>query len=116
MSHPTSSRRIAAPPQGPYALGAADPDVNAAVIEAVNSGSFSTFNPPEEVELAELLISLHPWCAGGMARFARGGGEIDMLAARIARTATGRERIAICGYHGWTDWYIAANFADDSPG
>lgn len=51
------------------------------------------------MELAELLIELHPWCAGGMARFARGGGEIDMLAARIARAATGRDRIAICGYH-----------------
>jgi hypothetical protein len=51
-----------------------------------------------------------------MARFARGGGEIDMLAARIARSATNRDRIAICGYHGWTDWYIGANYADKSPG
>ena len=119
--------------------------VNAAVIKVIEGGSFSTLNPPEEVELAELLISLHPWCAGGMARFARGGGEIDMLAARIARyvprysksghqlmqknwggmlslspglcrAATQRDRIAICGYHGWTDWYIAANHPDPSPG
>ncbi len=51
-----------------------------------------------------------------MARFARGGGEIDMLAARIARAATNRDRIAICGYHGWTDWYIGANFDDNSAG
>ena len=63
-----------------------------------------------------MLIDLHPWCAGGMARFARGGGEVDMLAARIARSATNRDRIAICGYHGWTDWYIGANFEDPSPG
>ena len=70
----------------------------------------------EEVELAEVLIDLHPWCKGGMARFARGGGEVDMLAARIARSATNRDRIAICGYHGWTDWYIGANFDDESAG
>lgn len=103
---------------GPYALGAADPDVNAAVIKVVEAGSFSTLNPPEEVELAELLIELHPWCKGGMVRYARGGGEINMLAARIARAATNRDRIAVCGYHGWVDWYIAANYqgADSSEG
>jgi glutamate-1-semialdehyde 2,1-aminomutase len=97
---------------GPYALGAADPDVNAAVIEAVGKGSFSTLNPPEEVELAEMLLELHPWCKGGMVRYARGGGEVNMLAARIARTATNRDRIAVCGYHGWVDWYIAANYQE----
>eukprot|EP01047_Picozoa_sp_COSAG01_P010677 COSAG01_NODE_457_length_16751_cov_34.906918_9_plen_213_part_00 len=65
------------------------------------------------MELAELLLELHPWCAGGMVRYARGGGEINMLAARIARAATNRDRIAVCGYHGWTDWYIAANYQGD---
>lgn len=82
---------------GMCALGPADPDVNAAVVEAVGRGSFSTLLAPEEVELAEVLVGLHPWCAGGMARFARGGGEINMLAARIARAATQRDRIAVCG-------------------
>lgn len=63
-----------------------------------------------------MLVQLHPWCAAanGMARFARGGGEINMLAARIARAKTGRDRIAVCGYHGWADWYIAANHTDSS--
>lgn len=88
---------------GCFALGAADPDVNRAVHEAVNAGSFSTLNAPEEVELAELLLELHPWCQGGQVRFARGGGEIDMMAVRIARAHTGRDKVAICGYHGWTD-------------
>jgi glutamate-1-semialdehyde 2,1-aminomutase len=53
---------------GMCALGTADPDVNAAVVEAVERGSFSTLLPPEEVELASVLVELHPWCAGGMVR------------------------------------------------
>lgn len=96
---------------GAFALGAADPDVNAAVHEAVERGSFSTFNVPEEVELAELLLKLHPWCKGGMVRYARGGGEINSIAIRIARAYTGKDVIAFCGYHGWCDWYLAANVA-----
>jgi glutamate-1-semialdehyde 2,1-aminomutase len=94
---------------GAFALGAADPDVNAAVHEAVERGSFSTLNAPEEVELAELLLKLHPWCKGGMVRYARGGGEINSIAIRIARAYTGKDVIAFCGYHGWCDWYLAAN-------
>ena len=98
---------------GCFALGAADPDVNAAVHEAVERGSFSTLNAPEEVELAELLLELHPWAKGGMVRFARGGGEVNSIAVRIARAHTGRDVVAFCGYHGWCDWYIAANIARD---
>ena len=90
-------------------LGAADPDVNAAVTAAVDAGSFSSLNCPEEVELAELLLKLHPWAAGGKVRYARGGGEICMMAVRLARAHTGKDKVAICGYHGWTDWYLAAN-------
>ena len=97
---------------GACILGAADPDVNAAVIRAVHSGSMSTLNCPEEVELAELLCELHPWAE--MVRFARTGGEAMSIAVRIARAATGRDIIAFCGYHGWHDWYLAANLAEDS--
>lgn len=97
---------------GACVLGFADPDVDAAVLEAVRAGSMSTLNCPEEVELAELLIELHPWAE--MARFCRGGGEAMAMAARIARTATGRDKIAFCGYHGWHDWYLAANLAEDN--
>jgi len=90
-------------------LGFADPDVEVAVIDAVRSGAMTTLNCPEEVELAELLIELHPWAE--MARYARSGGEIMAVAVRIARAATGREKIAFCGYHGWHDWYLAANLS-----
>lgn len=97
---------------GACVLGAADPDVDAAVIAAVRDGSMSTLNAPEEVELADLLCDLHPWAS--MVRYARGGGEAMAVAVRIARARTGRDRIAFCGYHGWHDWYLAANLAEHS--
>ncbi|GBD95713.1 MAG TPA: aminotransferase class III-fold pyridoxal phosphate-dependent enzyme [Nitrospirae bacterium] len=97
---------------GACILGYADPDVDRAVKNAIDSGTMCTLNCPEEVELAELLCELHPWA--DMVRFARGGGEAMSVAVRIARAATGRDRVAFCGYHGWHDWYLAANLADDS--
>ena len=96
---------------GACPLGYADPDVDGAVTEAVRLGSMSTLNCPEEVELAELLCDLHPWA--DQVRFARTGGEAMAIAARLVRAATGRDAIAFCGYHGWHDWYLAANLADD---
>jgi len=93
-------------------LGAADPDVDAAVREAIAAGSMSTLNAPEEVELAEVLCELHPWAE--MVRYARCGGEAMAVAVRIARAHTRRDRIAFCGYHGWHDWYLSANLAEDT--
>lgn len=92
---------------GATVLGYADEDVNKAVIDVINKGSASSLNAPEEIELAEKLIELHPWA--DMARFARSGGEAMSIAVRIARAATGKDKIVFCGYHGWTDWYLAAN-------
>ncbi|NQU61766.1 MAG: aminotransferase class III-fold pyridoxal phosphate-dependent enzyme [Rhodospirillales bacterium] len=96
---------------GTSVLGIGNPEINAAVAKAMDAGNMSTLNCPEEVELAELLIDLHPWA--DMVRYARTGGEILSIAVRIARAATGRDRIAFCGYHGWGDWYLAANIFDD---
>jgi glutamate-1-semialdehyde 2,1-aminomutase len=96
---------------GACILGAADPDVDEAVKRAIDAGSTSTLNAPEEVELAELLCQLHPWA--DMVRFARSGGEAMAIAVRIARAHTGRDRVAFCGYHGWHDWYLAANLAEE---
>ena len=92
---------------GSCLLGYADPDVTAAVQRRIALGSMSTLNAAEEVELAELLIELHPWAE--QVRYARSGGESMAVAVRIARAATGRDKIAFCGYHGWCDWYLAAN-------
>ncbi len=96
---------------GACVLGMADPDVDGAVKKAIDAGTASCLNCPEEVELAELLCELHPWAS--MVRYARGGGEAMAMAARIVRAHTGRETIAFCGYHGWHDWYLSANLADD---
>ncbi len=95
---------------GTSPLGFADSDVDAAVVDAALGGNMATLNCAEEVELAELLIDLHPWAH--MVRFARCGGEIMAIAIRIARAATGREKVAVCGYHGWHDWYLASNIGD----
>ena len=95
---------------GTCILGYADDAVNQAVKRAIDQGSMCTLNCPEEVALAEKLIELHPWA--GMARFARTGGEACTIAVRIARAASGKDKVAFCGYHGWGDWYLSANLAD----
>ena len=95
---------------GTNILGYGHPEVDASVMETIKSGNMSTLNAPEEVSLAEKLIDLHPWA--DMARFARSGGEANAIAIRIARAATGKENVAICGYHGWHDWYISANLGN----
>jgi glutamate-1-semialdehyde 2,1-aminomutase len=96
---------------GACILGYADDDVNRAVHEAVDKGSMATLNCPEEVDLAELLLRLHPWAE--MVRYAKTGGEAMAVAVRIARARTGKDTVAFCGYHGWHDWYLAANLADN---
>jgi glutamate-1-semialdehyde 2,1-aminomutase len=97
---------------GACILGYADEDVDAAVIGSIHKGVNSSLNCPEEVELAEALIDLHPWF--DMVRYARGGGEALSIAVRIARAKTKRDTVLFSGYHGWTDWYLAANLADKS--
>lgn len=96
---------------GTNALGYGHPEVDEAVRRTIDAGNMSTFNCPEEVYLAEKLIELHPWA--DMVRFARSGGEANAIAIRIARAATGKDKVAVCGYHGWHDWYLSANLGDD---
>src|SRR5690606_26560598 len=79
--------------------------------KAIRKGVASSLSCVEEVELAELLSSLHPWAEH--VRFARTGGEAMAMAVRIARAFTGREKIAFCGYHGWHDWYHSANLSSE---
>jgi glutamate-1-semialdehyde 2,1-aminomutase len=97
---------------GACILGYADDDVDSAVIESIHKGVNSTLNCPEEIELAEALIDLHPWF--DMVRYARSGGEALSIAVRIARAKSKKDIVLFSGYHGWTDWYLAANLADKS--
>jgi len=96
---------------GTNILGYGHPEVDDAVRSTIDFGNMSTLNCPEEVYLAERLIELHPWA--DMVRLARSGGEANAIAIRIARAAVGKSTVAICGYHGWHDWYLAANLGDD---
>lgn len=96
---------------GTNTLGYSNDVVNEAVMKVVRDGNMTTLNCPEEVYLAEKIIELNkPW-AGGV-RYTRGGGEANSMCVRIARAFTGKDKIAICGYHGWHDWYVAVNLGD----
>jgi glutamate-1-semialdehyde aminotransferase len=96
---------------GACILGYADDDVDDAVKKAIDAGTMTTLNCPEEVESAELLLKLHSWA--DMVRYAKTGGEAMAIAVRIARAHTKKDNVAFCGYHGWHDWYLSANLADD---
>lgn len=96
---------------GSCLLGFRDPDVNSSVNRRLNLGSMCSLNPPEEVELADLLCDIHPWA--DQVRFVRCGGEACAVAVRIARATTDRSIVAVCGYHGWHDWYLAANLGEN---
>jgi len=92
---------------GTNILGYSHPDIDNSVKGVISSGNMSTLNAPEEVWLAEKLLEINPW-AGGV-RFARSGGEANAIAIRIARALSGKDGVAVCGYHGWHDWYLSAN-------
>ena len=96
---------------GTNILGYGDPTVDAGVKKIVEKGNMSTLNCPEEVMLAEKLIDLHPWF--DMVKLTRTGGEANSVAIRIARAASGKDNVAVCGYHGWHDWYLSANLNTD---
>ncbi len=96
---------------GAIILGHADDVVDDAVKAQIDRGSIYTLNSPLELELAEELAITLP--SAEMVRYTKGGGEACAVAARIARGTTGRDKILICGYHGWHDWYQAANFGVD---
>jgi glutamate-1-semialdehyde aminotransferase len=92
---------------GTNTLGYGNEDVDDAVLQTIKNGNMSTLNCPEEVWLAEKLIEINPWAH--MVRFARSGGEANAISIRIARAASGKDGVAICGYHGWHDWYLSIN-------
>ena len=97
---------------GTNILGYCHNEVDNAVKTVIKNGNLTTLNCPEEVFLAEKLLSMHPWAE--KVKFARTGGEANAIAIRIARSASGRKKVAFCGYHGWHDWYLAANLRNKS--
>ena len=97
---------------GTNILGYNNLEVDQAVKKTIKKGNMSTLNCPEEVYLSEKLIKMNPWAQ--MAKFTRTGAEANSVAIRIARAASGKDNIAVCGYHGWHDWYLAANIKNRS--
>ncbi|WP_420187046.1 aminotransferase class III-fold pyridoxal phosphate-dependent enzyme [Bacteroides pyogenes] len=95
---------------GTNVLGYANEAVDEAVMKVVRDGNLTTLNCPEEVYLAENLLQMNPW-AGGV-RYTRGGGEANSMCVRIARAFSGKDKVAICGYHGWHDWYVSVNLGE----
>ncbi len=96
---------------GPIILGYADEVVDAAVKEQIERGGICSIVHESAVELAEELVRLIP--SAEMVRYAKGGGEACTVAVRIARGVTGKDRVLFCGYHGWHDWYLAANLGEE---
>ena len=96
---------------GTNILGFANNEVDTAVVQSLHNSNMSTFNCPEEVYLTEKLLEMHSWA--DMGRLARAGGEANAIAIRIARAASNKDNIAVCGYHGWHDWYLSANLSKD---
>ena len=92
---------------GTNTLGYGHDEVDSAVMSTIQKGNMSTLNCPEEVYLAEKLLEINDWADS--VRFCRAGGEANALAIRIARASSGKDKIAICGYHGWHDWYLSVN-------
>ena len=93
-------------------MGYGNEIIDNAVKKVVSNGNMSTLNCPEEVFLAKKLIEINPWA--DMVRYARTGGEANAIAIRIARAASDNEKVAICGYHGWHDWYLATNIDSET--
>ena len=87
-------------------LGYCDPDVDAAVRAQLDRGVSFTLSTGLEIELAEAICALVP-CAE-MVRFGKNGSDATAACVRVARAHTGRDRVAVCGYHGWQDWYIGS--------
>ncbi len=92
---------------GTNILGYSNPRVDNQVMRNLLKGNMTTFNCEEEVLLSEKLIEKHPWFQ--MVKLARSGGEANSIAIRIARAYNNKQNVAICGYHGWHDWYLASN-------
>lgn len=95
---------------GTNILGYGDRRVDEAVRRTVSAGNMSTLNAPEDVQLAQMLVDRNEWADS--VKLARTGGEANTIALRIGRAASGRDGVAVCGYHGWHDWYLSANLGD----
>ena len=92
---------------GTNILGYSNSKVDNHIKKIISKGTMSTLNCIEEVKLSEKLIEMHKWSS--MCKFTRTGAEASAVAIRIGRIFSKKNKIAICGYHGWHDWYLSVN-------
>jgi glutamate-1-semialdehyde aminotransferase len=97
---------------GSIILGYADEVVDDAVRAQISRGLTTSVSHELEIELAEELVRTIP--SAEMVRYFKSGGEACAGAVRIARGVTGRDKVLFCGYHGWHDWYLAANLDEEA--
>ncbi len=89
---------------GTNVLGYSNSEVDRFVLSKIKNGNVSTLNSLEDILLAEQLIAIHPWSE--MVKLCRTGAEAAAIAVRISRVYNGKNKVVVCGYHGWHDWYI----------
>lgn len=94
---------------GQNTLGYSNSKIDNKIINSLKNSNMSSLNCIEELELANSLLKIHKWA--GMVKFARSGAEASSIALRIARSSNrnNSDNIAVCGYHGWNDWYLSMN-------
>ncbi len=95
---------------GQNTLGYGNKELSSHLKSIIDDGNMTSLNCPEEVELSKFLLKIHKWA--NVVKYTRSGGEANALAVRIARCFNDKDNIAICGYHGWHDWYLAANISN----
>ena len=94
---------------GTNILGYSNKKVDQAVSKKIKNGNMTTLNCPEEVIFSDMLLKIHPWAQ--MAKFAKTGAEANAIAVRLSRAYNKKNKIVICGYHGWHDWYLSAIYS-----
>lgn len=92
---------------GTNILGYSNSKIDNHVKKIISKGTMTTLNCVEEVSLSQELIKMHKWSS--MCKFTRTGAEASAVAIRIGRIYSKKNKIAICGYHGWHDWYLSVN-------
>ena len=87
-------------------LGYRNRKVDSAVRKQMNLGNGFSLPSTLEAVVAEKITSLVP--SAEMVRFGKNGTDATSAAIRLARAYTGRDYVAVCGYHGWQDWFIGS--------
>jgi glutamate-1-semialdehyde 2,1-aminomutase len=91
-------------------LGYREPAVDAAVRAQLDRGVTFSLSHELEIQVAEQIVGLVP--SAEQVRFGKNGTDATSAAIRLARAVTGRDHVALCGYHGWQDWSIGVTTRD----